>query len=159
MNSIGKVSAVLLGLAFLAATSAHADPAPPYEPQIVPPGKVYPLEDGREVCGWLSIEDVQAAYDADADLVKCHEDVAAKTIEAKALGVQLANTAIAFAAETRTTEILQQRNKELTTDLIEENRLKEHWKAKPRWGNSVAWTTTAILAATLVGFVGADLIN
>lgn len=149
---------VSLGLLSLVATS-HSDPAETYEPQIIPACKVFTLKDGREVCGWLTLEDVKAAYTADADLVKCREDIATKTVEVEVLGVQAASALEALDAEQRTTSALKARNQELTTDLIEMNRKYELERAKPRFGSPIAWTTAAVLGAALVGVMGANLID
>jgi hypothetical protein len=150
------LSIALAGAICLAATSVRADPV---EPQVIPACKVYKLADGREVCGWLKIEDVRAAYKADAELVKCREVTAAQVVKIDALEKEVFNVRAALALEEGSRTLVVDRNKELTTDLIEMNRKYENERAKPRWGNPIAWTTAAVLGAALVGFVGADLIN
>ncbi len=157
MNTTKKASIALLGLIFLAASSAHADP-PVYRPAVIPECKVYTLKDGREVCGWLTEDEVKTAYRADAELVQCREQLDTHSERIESLNLQLGATTTALIAERRSTEVLKERNTELTADLIEMNRKYENERVKPRWGSPIAWTTAAILGAGLLGFIGNDLL-
>jgi len=157
MQNTVMQSIVLLGLTFLAASSARADQ--PYEPKTFPPCQVFTLADGREVCGWLSIDDVRTAYRADAELVQCRETTVAHIKMVEALKIEAFELRAALVVEEQSKTLVVDRNKELTTDLIEMNRKYEHERARPRWGSPTAWTTAAVLGAVLVGYVGADLIN
>ena len=165
MNWTKPTSIALLGLIFLAASSgiAQADPDPPaetqYVPKIIPPCKVYALGDGREVCGWLTIEEVTTAYNADAELVKLRETDATKNEQLIAFSIQVASITAALEAEQRSVTVLQAREAKLTDDLIETNRKYENERVKSRWGNPVAWTTAAGLAAILLGIVGKEILD
>ena len=154
---------VLLGLICLAGTSeyARADPSTEdvYRPQILPECKVYKLDDEREVCGWLTIEEVTAAYSADAELVACREVSAAQDGKIKAIGIQFASAMKALLAEQRSVSTLQKRSKQLTDDLIALNKKYEYERAKPRWGAPIAWGSAGILGAALIGIVGYEILD
>jgi hypothetical protein len=137
-------------------STAHGEP---YTPQIIPICHVYPLADGREVCGWLTIEEVQAAYDADAELVKLRETSAAQGEQIIAFGVQISAIRAALEAERRSVIVLQASNNRLTDDVVKWNRKYEYERVKPRWGNPIAWTSAAGLAAILLGVVGKELFD
>lgn len=163
MNWTRPASIALLGLIFLAASSGIAQAQPSaetqYVPKIIPECKVYSLADGREVCGWLTLAEVQAAYDADAELVKLRETSATQGEQIIAFGIQVSAIRAALEAEQRSVTVLKAREVKLTGDLIEMNRKYEYERVKPRWGNPIAWTAAAVFGAALLGIVGYELLD
>ncbi len=157
MNRTRPVSIALLGLIFLAASSgiARAQPSAEtqYVPKIIPECKVYPLADGREVCGWLTIEEVQTAYDADAELVKLRETSAAQGEQIIAFGVQVSAIRAALEAEQRSVTVLKARELKLTDDLIEMNRKYEYERVKPRFRLGNGWALAGGVAVGIVATI------
>lgn len=156
MRRTSTLSIALAGAICLTVISARAEP---YEPQIVPPCKRYALADGREVCGYLTIEEVREVYRADAELVQCREASSAQLDQVRALRGEVEAVRAALAVEEESRQAAEAMAVQLSKDLVEENRKLENERAKPRWGSPVAWTTAAVLGAALLGFVGADLID
>ena len=162
MRSTGIVSTALAGAIFLAGIDARAEPPtqePPLRTTIIPQCKVYTLDDGREVCGWMTIDEIRAAYHADNELVLCRDKTAAQAGKLHALEVEAFSLRKAVQIEEEAKALVLKRNKELTDDLIEMNRKYEDERAKPRWGSPVAWATAAVLGAALLGYAGADLLD
>ena len=165
MNWTRPTSIALLGLIFLGASSsiAQADPDPSaetqYVPKIIPECNVYTLSDGREVCGWLTIVEVTAAYKADAELVRLRATSAAQADQITAFGIQVASITAALEAERRSLSVVQARETKLTADLIAMNKKYEYERVRPRWGNPIAWTSAAGLAAILLGIIGKELLD
>lgn len=143
--------AVCVGAICLPGSDAFAEE---YIPKIIPQCLRYETTAGKEVCGYDSIDKVQQAYLADAELVAFRAK--APLIEAKArlLESQVADLRLAVDAQERATNIVKQRNRELTDQLIETDRQYQLERVKPRWGNPLAWTiaaaATAALGATLL---------
>jgi len=124
---------------------------------------VYALPDGDEVCGWKlsdgGEDKVKLAYEADAELVSRRKLAAAETIKIESLETQVDQYAVALGAEEDTSKVLQKRVDKLFDDLIKCNLKLENEKAKPRFGTPLAWGTSAVLGAILLGFVGASVID
>ena len=140
---------VLLGMTCLLASSLAN--AQPYQPKVIPQCERYKLADGREVCGYDSIEKVRQVYNADAELVAKREAETLHVEKSNLLLGQVANLRLAVDAQKRATGIIRDRNRELTAQLIETDRKYQNERAKPRWGNPIAWTIAATCAAALAG--------
>ena len=149
---------------FLAASSVGAEP---YRPKIAPECKVYPLADGREVCGYIvkladgteTMDEWQAVLRVDAELVVRRKDAQLQAKREVELQGQIGDLRAALEACGTGTAALKDRNAELTKQLIERDRLYQNERVKPRWGGALAWGSAAVMAAALVGFVGKELID
>ncbi|MEE9358883.1 MAG: hypothetical protein V3U85_00215 [Hyphomicrobium sp.] len=153
MRSLG---AICLGLILASSAGAHAD-VPPLD--TLPQCKVYEIRTGGEVCGFDDLEDVRAIALADAELTMLR----GKTVSLQGKGAQLAlqvgNLETAVKAQKQATEIMRDRNVELTTQLIKSDREHQLCRVRPRWGGALAWSTAAVLGALLAGFVAHDALN
>ena len=159
-------SIVFALVTFLAASSVGAEP---YRPKIAPECKVYPLADGREVCGYIvkqadgteTMDEWQAVLRVDAELVVRRKSAELQAEREVELQGQIGDLRGALEACGTGTAALKDRNAVLTTQLIDRDRLYQNERVKPRFslGGGWAWGTAAVLAAALIGFVGKELVD
>lgn len=147
-------------LTCLAATSA----AEPYRPQVVPQCEVYDLADGREVCGYVvkqadgteTLDQWKEVLRVDAELVVLRRADGLRRRKLAELSVQVSAAVVALAAAERALELVEDRNDDLTRQLIETDRKYQEERVKPRIGGGWAWAAAGLVAAGLVGYVVAD---
>ena len=147
-------------LTCLAATSN----AEPYRPKILPECKVYPLADGREVCGYVvkladgteTAEEWKAVLRVDAELVVLRHQDGLRRRKLAELSIQASEAVAALAAAERALEVVERRNGDLTRQLIETDRKYQNERVKPRIGGGWGWGAAALFAVGLVGYVAAD---
>jgi hypothetical protein len=127
--------------------------ADPQKPENFPDCTKYMLVSGIEVCGYTNLDDWKKVLDADKELSATRKllklERAAKGELESQLGFlkgQIAAYEIIVAEQDR-------RNDALTKDLLETDRKYQLERVKPKWGNPVAWTTAAVAAAVLGGFL------
>jgi hypothetical protein len=141
-----KTAITLLALLGLTCRPAAADEI---KLEILPQCLKYTVPNVGLVCGYKNLADVQLLYTLDAEL-ELHRDV--KRLE-KAKIHELENQIIhlraAEDARKRAADLLKDRNQELVQQLIDTDRRLQKERVKPRWGNPLAWTLSAVLAASL----------
>ena len=128
---------------------------------------MFALADGRDVCGYVvkqadgteTLDEWREVLRVDAELVVLRETTRLQTEREGELQGQIGDLRAALVASGQGVSALKERNAELTKQLIERDRLYQNERVKPRWGGAIAWGTAAVLAATLVGFVGKDLLE
>jgi hypothetical protein len=143
----------LLGLICLPVNS-HAD----VELKIIPQCLKYEIT-GVPICGYKNIEDVRSLYTLDAELELRRDVERLEKDKITELESQVANLRAAHESILRAGDMLKARNVELTEQLIETDRKFQKERVKPRWGNPLAWTLSAVLAAGLAGFIGHELLD
>lgn len=134
--------------------SAEDDVYRGYKPHIVPECKVYKVNQHLEVCGYATIEEVRALYEADAELYGTRKKMFSVDLKLKVQEEQIADLRIAVGEFKEAIAVVDARNAKLTKELIETDRKYQNERVKPKWGNPLAWGSTAVLGALLVGFVG-----
>lgn len=147
---------ICLALILSATSSAHAD-VPPLD--TLPQCKIYEIKTGGEVCGFDDVEDVRAIARGDAELT--HLRAKSSKLEQKStqLADQVKSLETAVKAQKTATEVIRDRNRELTREVLESDRKHQLCRVKPRWGGTLAWSTAAVLGAVLVGFVAHSALN
>jgi len=111
------------------------------------------LASGIEACGYTSLDDVQALYRADAELVRCRATEALHTEQIALLDDQIEAYRAVVTQRAVAVTALKERNAELFSELMARDKLYQTERVKPRWGGTVAWTTAAALAAELLGWL------
>ena len=152
----------MCGLICLAPTSAHADGLDDvyrgYRPHIVPECKVYEVKPGLEVCGYPTIEEVQALYKADAELFAARQTRINIDLKIKVQAEQVSDLRIAVSALKDAMVVVDARNATLTKELLETDLKYQKERVKPRWGTPLSWGVAGVAGALLVGFVGHSLL-
>lgn len=145
----------------LAASSAGAEP---YRPKTLPECEVYPLADTREVCGWVvkqadgseTLGDWQLVLRADAELIALREQNRLGAEREKELGAQVGDLRAALEVCGKSVDLARDRVAGLTAEYIAKDKQLQDERVKPRVGGKLGWTVAAVLAAGLVGYIGAD---
>ena len=150
---------MLLSIVLTGATSSARADDPVPDPEIIPACIVYQVPGIGQVCGYADIADVRAVYTADADLVASRALLTLERRKTEAMERAAGLHGEQLAACDRLSGALSVREKELTAALIDENRKLERERAKPRFGNPIAWTVAAASVAVLLGYVAADRLN
>ena len=150
-----------LSIAFaLGVTSipAFADDTAPYQPQVVPPCKVYKTTVG-DVCGYLNIEDWKLVLKADAELVHLKIQLRNDGERAALLVLQLAELRKQVETYANSQSILVQRNSDLTKQLLDLDLKYQQERVRPSWGSPLAWTIAGVSTSILAGVLIAGVLN
>ena len=130
-----------------------------HDPKNFPACKVVTLPGGVLACAFVNLEDWKAVLLADAELT--HQRALAKksTELVENLSLQVASLEGQVSSLEGVRELLADRNKELTDELLATDKHLQQELAKPPWGSTIAWTVAAVSASLLVGFVGHELLT
>lgn len=130
--------------------------AQPVTPENFPPCKTYVLADKTTVCGYSNVEDWKKVLKADAELTAKKKMLDLEVKHVADLLVQVFNYEGQVKALQSTIQIQKDQVNKLITDLLKTDQLYQQERIKPRWGSAIAWTTAAVAAAVLTGFVLKD---
>lgn len=148
-----------LSIAFaLGVTSTPVFADDPYQPQVVPPCKVYKTTAG-DLCGYLNIEDWKLVLKADAELVHLRIQLRSEAERAALLTLQLTELKGQVATYANSQSILVQRNGDLTKQLLDLDLKYQQERVKPTWGSPIAWTIAAVSTSILAGVLVAGVLN
>ena len=131
---------------------------PPYQPQLVPPCKVYKTSAG-DVCGYLNLEDWKTILGIDAELVHDRIQLRSEGERAAALTLQLTELKGQVATYANSQSILVQQNSDLTKQLLDLDLKYQQERVKPSWGSPLAWTIAGVSTSILAGVLLARLVN
>ena len=145
-----KLICVLLTAFALGTTPAFADPV---EPKIIPKCSL-----AGDLCGY-TLGEWKLVLKADAELFHLRERLKKELVRSSQLSVQNIALQGQVTAYKSNQDVLGQRNKELTEQLIELDRKYQNERVKPRWGDPLAWTAAGIATSLLAGFFIKDLLD
>jgi len=143
----------------LLAATGHADPQPTPTLQVLPQCKVYKLADGRQICGYVDLGDVQTLYRLDSELVMRRREVQLLDQRVAALEQAVTDLRGSLGSSTRAVVTLQERNGDLLREALAKDKALQEERVKPRWGSTAAWSAAGVLGAVLAGFVLAGALD
>ena len=111
------------------------------------------LVTGIKVCGFTDVADWKKVLDADAELTATRDLLGLERAKNAELAGQVENYKGQVAAYERICAEQKSRNEALTKDLLDTNLRLEKERVKSKWGNPIAWTTAAVAAAVLGGYL------
>lgn len=150
-----KLSIVfVLGMMLALSRPASADNKPTNFPDCVK----HELSNGAMICGFTNLDDWKKVLKADVELTAKKKLLDLERRKSAQLAAQLIDYMGQLKAYQEIVSIQKDRNIELTKDVLDTDRKYQLERVKPRWGSAAAWTTAAVLAAVLSGFVANDVL-
>lgn len=125
-----------------------------YVPQVAPKCTVHP-----EIGCVYTLEQVKTLYKLDSEIVKLRR---INLLQAQKLNIQeqiITAGKKQLDLSLKNTALFHSRMNELTQKLIETDKLYQESRAKPMWGNYIAWGVAIAVSAALTGYVIADQVG
>lgn len=114
---------------------------------------------GLEVCGYRDIDQVQAIYRADAELVAARRRISLLEIQHNALTEQLLATDMQKTLVQQSLLAVERENDEISHQLVELDWRYQKERVKPRWGGTLPWALAGVAAAALGGVLVLSAVN
>jgi hypothetical protein len=140
---------------FLRATTALAADGPVLAPpHYITPCTLYQVSGTGEICGWKDVDDYKLVLAVDDRAWFLGEELKEERAKSADLVLEVANLKDQVGLLEKSQDLLDQRNKELTKQLLDVDQKYQNEAAKSRLGNPIAWivagTSLSVLAGVLL---------